>query len=97
LVTVSFYLRRRIGAKTSRMLHYASFLGYAGATLHGIFAGTDTALFATQLIYEETAFVVVLLTAYWLIQLAQNKRSKAAGEHRVLAPARAVNHLPPES
>jgi predicted ferric reductase len=76
IVTVSFYLRRRIGYKTSRMLHYLSFLAYIGATVHGILAGADTPLFSTQLIYEETAVVVVLLTAYWVKQLVENKRSR---------------------
>jgi sulfoxide reductase heme-binding subunit YedZ len=75
LVTVSFYLRRRIGYKTSRLLHYVSFLAYVGATVHGILAGADTPLFSTQLIYEETAVVVLLLTVYWVKQLVQNKRT----------------------
>ncbi len=97
LVTVSFYMRRRIGAKTSRMLHYASFLSYAGATVHGIFAGTDTALFGTQLMYEETAFVVVLLTAYWIIQLAQNKRSKEQRSAKTIVPAREAIRIAPHS
>ncbi len=75
VVTVSFYLRKRIGYKTSRLLHYASFLSYAGATVHGIMAGTDTPLFATQLMYEETALVVILLTGYWILQMRPNKRT----------------------
>jgi predicted ferric reductase len=78
IVTVSFYLRRRIGYKTSRMLHYLSFLAYIGATAHGILAGADTPLFSTQLIYEETAVIVVLLTAYWVKQLVQNKRTRTS-------------------
>jgi predicted ferric reductase len=75
IVTVSFYMRRRIGYKTSRMLHYLSFVAYIGATVHGVLAGTDTALFSTQLIYEETAVVVILLTVYWIKQLIRNKRT----------------------
>jgi predicted ferric reductase len=96
LVTVSFYLRRRIGYKTSRLLHYTSFIAYMGATLHGILAGTDTPLFSTQLIYEETAFVVVLLTAYWVIQLVQTKH---AGPHKgkVLAPVHVEKRIAPRS
>jgi sulfoxide reductase heme-binding subunit YedZ len=93
LVTVSFYLRRRIGYKTSRMLHYFSFLAYVGATVHGILAGADAPLFSTQLIYEETAVVVLLLTAYWVRQLVQNKRAGPGNGAKVLAPARAANRL----
>lgn len=68
LVTVTFYLRQRIGFRTFRILHYLSFASYIGATLHGIFAGTDTSLGATQLMYLETALVVVVLTAYMVRQ-----------------------------
>lgn len=92
LVTVSFYLRKRIGYKTSRMLHYLSFIAYIGATVHGILAGADTPLFATQMIYEETAFVVLLLTGYWVKQLVQNKRKGSRGG-QALIPSRAADRL----
>ncbi len=82
---------------TSRVLHYASFLSFAGAAIHGIFAGSDSSLLATQLMYEETAFVVVLLTVYWIIQLAQNKRTKAQNGAKTLAPAREANRVAPHS
>ncbi len=93
LVTVSFYMRRRIGYKTSRLLHYASFIAYIGATLHGIMAGTDAPLFGTQLMYEETAFVVVLLTAYWVIQMVQNKHTRSQNGAKPLAPSPVVNRV----
>ena len=94
MVTVSFYLRRRIGYKTSRLLHYFSFLAYIGATVHGVLAGTDTALFSTQLIYEETAVVVVLLTAYWVKQLMQNKLAGPGNGAEVPARSQAANRFP---
>ena len=65
LVTVTFYLRRRIGQKAFRAVHLLSFIGYAGVTLHSLFAGTDSALLSTKLIYAGTALVVVVLTIYW--------------------------------
>jgi predicted ferric reductase len=37
----SFAWRKRLGAKLWRSLHYASFVAYAVALLHGVFAGTD--------------------------------------------------------
>jgi len=73
LVTVTFYLRSRIGASAFRAIHTLSLLGYVGVTLHGLFAGTDAALPAMQLIYAGTSLVVVFLTAYWLIILGQRK------------------------
>jgi predicted ferric reductase len=75
LVTVTFYLRSRIGASAFRAIHTLSLLGYVGVTLHGLFAGTDAALPAMQLVYAGTALVIVFLTAYWLLILAQRKLS----------------------
>ncbi len=42
IVVGSFYVRRRIGQRAWRLLHYVTFLAFAGATVHGLFAGTDT-------------------------------------------------------
>lgn len=42
LVYVSFALRRRIGVKSWRRLHYATYLAFGGATAHGVMAGTDS-------------------------------------------------------
>jgi predicted ferric reductase len=67
LVTFTFYLRQRIGAKAFRAIHIFSLIGYLGTTLHGLFAGTDSALPITMFIYAGTFLVVVFLTVYWLI------------------------------
>jgi len=42
LVTITFYLRSRIGKRIFRLIHYLSLVGYLGATLHGVYAGTDS-------------------------------------------------------
>jgi predicted ferric reductase len=67
LVTFTFYLRQRIGSKAFRSIHVLSLVSYLGTTLHGFFAGTDSALPITMLIYAGTFLVVVFLTVYWLI------------------------------
>ena len=43
LVYVSFALRKRIGIKNWRRLHYTTYLAFARATAHGVMAGTDSA------------------------------------------------------
>ncbi len=73
LVTVTFYMRQSIGPQAFRSIHILSLLGYLGATLHGLFAGTDSALPITRLIYAGTFLVVVFLTAYWLVMRALNR------------------------
>jgi sulfoxide reductase heme-binding subunit YedZ len=66
LVTITFYLRSKIGMKKFRSIHILSLLGYLGVTLHGLYAGTDSPLVAMQLLYKGTALVVIFLTVYWL-------------------------------
>jgi len=67
LVTITFYLRKWIGMKTFRAIHVLSLVAYLGATVHGFYAGTDSPLAATQLMYAGTFLVIVFLTSYWLI------------------------------
>jgi predicted ferric reductase len=73
LVTFTFYIRQRIGAKAFRSIHILSLVSYLGTTLHGLFAGTDSALPITMLIYAGTFLIVVFLTVYWLIMRTSRK------------------------
>ena len=66
LVTITFYLRKHIGMTAFRSIHELSLVGYLGATLHGLFAGTDGSLPGMQIIYLGGGLVVAILTAYWL-------------------------------
>ena len=66
LVTITFYLRSYIGMSTFRYIHTFSLVGYLGATLHGLFTGTDGGLPGMQIIYLGSGLVVLILTAHWL-------------------------------
>ncbi len=77
LVTVTFYLKKYIGAQAFRSIHMLSLLGYVGATFHGLFAGTDSALPVTKLLYIGTSLVVVFLTVYWIVTGIITKQEKA--------------------
>jgi len=76
LVTFTFYIRQRIGAKAFRSIHVLSLVSYLGTTLHGLFAGTDSALPITMVIYAGTFLVVVFLTVYWLIMRTSRKEAE---------------------
>lgn len=76
-VTFTFYLRQRIGAKMFRSIHVLSLVSYLGVTLHGLFAGTDSALPITMIIYVGTFLVVVFLTVYWLMTRTFGKENEA--------------------
>ena len=64
LVTASFYVRRHIGQRAWRTLHYVTFLAFAGSTAHGIAAGTDSGSPWAQWIYLGAMTVVAFLLAY---------------------------------
>ena len=42
LITASFWLRKRMGIRNWRRLHWATYAIFAAATAHGLAAGTDT-------------------------------------------------------
>ena len=83
LVTITFYLRSRIGSKAFRAIHVSSLLAYLGATVHGFFSGTDSSLLTTQLIYAGTFLTVIFLTVYWLIVAAQRKANNQSHKEEV--------------
>ncbi|MFZ1041151.1 MAG: hypothetical protein WCA79_07360 [Anaerolineales bacterium] len=95
LVTLTFYMRKAIGMKAFRSIHALSLVGYLGATLHGLFAGTDSALWMTKLLYALTFIVIVFLTAYWLIIVSLNKREKADAASKAALAKRQVQRLGP--
>jgi predicted ferric reductase len=74
LVTITFYMRKRIGMKAFRMIHLASFIAYVLAAIHGLMAGTDSPLLATQLMYASTTLSIVFLTTYWIALRRLDKR-----------------------
>ena len=64
LVYVSFSLRRRIGHRNWRRLHYVTFAVFAAATVHGLAAGTDKWAFG---LYAGSVAAVASLTAWRMI------------------------------
>ena len=86
LVTVTFYLRGRIGMKAFRIIHGASLLGYLGVLVHSILSGTDSSLTSVLLLYASTFLTTVFLMAYWIFLSFQKNRQKVALEKQVLQP-----------
>lgn len=67
LVTLSFYVRKGIGQKTWRLLHYLSFLMYVAGLLHGIFSGTDAGTGWVQNFYWLTGGSLLFLLVYRML------------------------------
>lgn len=78
LVTVTFYMRSRLSQKTFRAIHYLSLAAYLGATLHGLFAGTDSPLMAMGFMYLMTFLSIVFLCVYWLYFIWARKAEEKA-------------------
>jgi methionine sulfoxide reductase heme-binding subunit len=64
LIVVSFPLRKRIGARAWRRLHWATYAVFALATAHGLAAGTDSSQRWAFALYAGAVFSVVFATAW---------------------------------
>jgi DMSO/TMAO reductase YedYZ heme-binding membrane subunit len=78
-LTVSFYLRKQIGQKMWRVLHYLTFAAYGLALVHGLMAGTDSPLPIMKLSYLSTGFTVLFLTYYRLFTLKVKEKKPVRG------------------
>lgn len=87
LVYASFSLRRRIGARNWRRLHWATYGIFAAATVHGLAAGTDTSqpwAFALYL----SAIALVVAAATWRALVPPSRAASAAAPPARVPPAR---------
>jgi predicted ferric reductase len=71
MVYGSLWLRPHIGYRAWRTLHYASFLAFVGASLHGMMSGTDTSTLWMFAIYAGSIGVVTFLLFYRVLGGAQ--------------------------
>ena len=60
-----------------RKIHYLSLVGYLGATLHGLYAGTDSVLPLAGMLYKGTGLITLFLVIYWLVMLQLRKREES--------------------
>jgi predicted ferric reductase len=67
LVNLSFYVRKRIGKKAWRWIHFASYASFLGALVHGIYSGTDTTSTLIQALYWISGAALLFLTVYRML------------------------------
>jgi DMSO/TMAO reductase YedYZ heme-binding membrane subunit len=67
LVSTSFYLKRWIGQKTWRAIHFASIGVFVASLLHGMWAGSDTRAPLMIGLYVGSAAVVFTLIGFRLV------------------------------
>lgn len=63
----SFFIRRRIGQRGWRLLHYTTVAAFAGATLHGVLTGTDTPTAWATWTYVGASAAVTFLLLYRIV------------------------------
>jgi predicted ferric reductase len=78
VVTFSFYVRRWIGARTWRVLHYLSFLLFALALAHGVLSGTDSSTPWVVGMYLGSAVSVLGMTIYRIFVRSAPAKSQPA-------------------
>ena len=77
IVYASFHLRRQIGQRSWRLIHYVTFLAFVGATAHGILTGTDSGAAWAWWSYVVASVAAVFLTAYRIVISAEARRAGA--------------------
>ena len=77
IVGLSFYVRKRLGNRTWRLIHYLSFLTFVLALLHGIFAGTDNTVLAIRAFYWVTGASLLFLLVYRVLITKFTARKRA--------------------
>ena len=85
VVYASFSLRKRIGARTWRRLHWATYLLFALATLHGLAAGTDSGTTWALALYGAATGAVLAATAWRVLVPPQKGAARVPHRDRPLA------------
>ncbi len=78
LVVLSFYVRRWMGYRVWRTLHYLSFAVFGLGLLHGVLSGTDTAGLPMLAVYWLSVVSVAGLLTYRIQTARENGRRKAS-------------------
>jgi predicted ferric reductase len=86
LLIASFHVRRHIGGRAWRRLHYASFVAFWLAVAHGLLLGSERTTVWANVVYLTTASVVTFLTFHRILV--------AEGVHAVLV-GRDAAQIPP--
>ena len=77
IIAITFYIRRAIGKKTWRVIHYASFVCYLVVLVHGLTSGTDTNMIWAQDFYWITGGALTFVLVYRVLTSRKPVRNPA--------------------
>ncbi len=99
VVTASFYVRRQIGQRVWRLIHYLTFLAFIGASAHGFASGSDSANAWAFWVYLIPVTAAVFLLTYRIVvsvaTRASSSRVERAGTLEVPTGPRGPLDRPP--
>jgi len=67
IVSLTFYVRRKIGHRLWRLIHFLSYAMFALALIHGLMSGTDSPSVWARGIYWASAASLLFLTVYRIL------------------------------
>ncbi len=97
IIALSFYVRKRIGPKTWRALHYMSYLTYLGALVHGLMSGTDAGTGWAVDFYWITGGSLLFLTFYRILTSKRLQGKPRAAEKPARSGAPGSSSLAPSN
>ena len=77
ILVASFYIKKRIGQRAWRLLHYTSFGVWIMTSLHGIAAGTDTQSVLMKMLYAVAIVAVGYLLTYRIFTAKESVPARA--------------------
>jgi DMSO/TMAO reductase YedYZ heme-binding membrane subunit len=80
VVTASFYVRRQIGQRAWRLLHYLTFLVFIGAIGHGVMSGSDSGASWAFWLYLLPGAAAVFLLVYRIVVSIATRLSRSGVE-----------------
>jgi len=76
ILDISFYIRKTIGKKMWRAIHFGSFITYCSVLFHAIVSGTDASASWLQLIYWITGAILAFMISYRILSSVAKAKEK---------------------
>ena len=76
ILVISFYVRKKIGGKVWRGIHYASYFTYLAVLIHSLIGGTDVGLPWMRGVYWITGGLLLFFTIYRILYEIEQHREK---------------------
>lgn len=78
ITSLTFSWRKQIGQEWWRRIHFLTFIAYVMATVHGVMAGTDSALPGMKGLYWGSGLLILFLTNYRILVNRKSSNGRSA-------------------